>query len=171
MSHHAGNCQAEPGAAAQNLPDAAHEKQRQGKSEAHAGTVQSGGQHVILRGKHFCPSQDNTVYGDQLQKSAQAGVQRRHKTMHQELNDCNERGNDDNITRELYLLRNHLSQQRNNNVGTDEYEHRGQSHADAVKCRSGDSQRGAHAQQSHQRGVFPDNSLGQFFSVIHAIPS
>ena len=168
MSHHARDGQSEPGAAAQDLTDAAHEEQRQGKAQTHAGAVQRRGKHVIFRGEHLCPSQNDAVYSNQFQECAQAGIQRRDKTMHQELDDCHERCNDDDIAGELDLFRDHLSQQGNDDIGADQHEHGGQAHADAVKRSRCDCQCGTHTQQSHQRRVFFQNTLCKFLSVVHA---
>ena len=168
MSYHAGDRQSEPCAAAENLPHAAHEEQSQCEAQSHAGTVQSRSQHVILGGEHFRPSQNDTVYSNQFQKCSQTGIQRRHKAVHQKLNDRYERSNDYDIAGEFHLLRNHFPQQRDHDIGTDQHEHGRQAHADAVKCCGGNCQRRAHAQQSYQCRVFFQDTLGKFFSVVHA---
>ena len=69
-------------------------------------------QKGVLAGKGFRPSEDNAVNHNKGDEDAQRGIKVRNISLHYELQDCNQRSYDYDITRNLDFCRNNRSYRR-----------------------------------------------------------
>ena len=162
---------AAPGAAAQNLTDGGHAEQGEGKAETHAETVQRGIEDVILTGKHFGTAEDDAVYHDKRQEDAEALIKALCVGLQQQLHHRNKAGDDDDEAGDANLIGDDIAQERNNDIGAEQYKGGCKAHAQSIENRGGGSDGRAGAQHQNQYGVLFDDTVGKGFQLItHLVP-
>ena len=166
-----GQGNAAPGTAAQNLTNSRHAEQGEGKTESHAETVKSGIEDIILAGKHLRTPQDDAVYNNQRQKDAEALIKALRICLQQKLHHRNKAGNDDDEAGNAHLIGNDVAQERDNDIGAEQYKGGCHSHAQSIENRGGGSDGRAGTQHQNQYGVLFDNTVGKGFQLItHLVP-
>ena len=161
----------EGGSGAQDLADEAEHGEREGEADAHADAVTSAREDAVLGGEGLRAAEDDAVHHDERDEQAQGLVHRRRISLHQQLEQRDEGGDDDDIDRDVHLVRHHGGDQGDDHVGKDQDEQRRQTHGQAVDGRRGGSQRRAHAQQQDEGRVVLDQTVGDEFEVLtHGFP-
>ena len=158
--------EAEDGAAAEELTDAAQQCQGEGETQAHAKAVQHGREHGILRGESLSATQHDAVHHDEGDEQTEGLVDVGHIGLHDELHHRHERGDDHNEAGDAHLVGDEALQQGDEDVRQHQHEGGGQAHRHAVDGTGGRCQGRAAAQQQHQDGVLFDEAFGKGLQIV-----
>ena len=103
--------ESENAAAAEQLTDAAQDGEGQGEAQSHAGAVEDGGPHRILRGESLGATQHDAVHHNQGDEQTEGLIDVRDISLHHQLNDGHERGDDHDEARDTHLVRDEVLEQ------------------------------------------------------------
>ena len=160
------DAEAEDGAAAQELTDAAQQRQGEREAQTHAEAIQTRREDGVLRGESLSATQHDAVHHDQGDEQAERLVNIRDESLHHQLYHRHKRGDDHDEAGDTHLVGDEAFQQGDEDVGKDKYEGRGQTHRHAVDGAGRRSQGRATAQQQDQDGVFFDETFGEGLQVV-----
>jgi hypothetical protein len=108
------------------------------------------------------PTQHDAVDHDQGNEDAEFEKQRVGKGLHHQFDDGHEGGDDDDEAGDPDLGGNHLSQHRDQDVGSHQHEGRCNPHPDPVLDGLGNGQGGAESKHQAKRRYFVPQTLGKF---------
>ena len=158
--------EAEDGAAAEELTDAAQQGQGEGEAQAHAKAVQQRRPNGVLGSESLSTTQHDAVHHDEGDEEAEGLIDVGHVCLHDELHHRHKGGDDHDEAGDTYLVGDEALQQGDEDVGQHQHEGGGQTHRHAVDGTGGRCQSRAAAQQQHQDGVFFDEAFGKGLQVL-----
>ncbi len=112
--------ESERGAGAQDLADEAEHGEREGEAEADTDAVQRTGAGAVLGGEGFRTAEDDAVHHDERDEQAQGLIDSRRIGLHQQLQQRDEGCDDNDVHRDMHLVRNDRRNQGDNHVRQDQ---------------------------------------------------
>ena len=123
----------------------------------------------MLGSEGLSTTEDDTVDHNQWDKQSEGCIDIRQEGLDNQLQHGDKGSNHHDEYGDAHLVGSDRLEARDNNIGTDEHSHCGQSHGHTVDGTSGGGQRGTHTQHKDERWVLLDDAILDDTYVIHSL--
>ena len=155
-------------ALAEQLTDDAHGDEHERVAEALEDAVEERRANGVFLAERLGTADDDAVDDDQRDEHAQRRAQRGNVSLQHQVDDRDETRDDQHEDGQTDVIRDDLTDERNDHIAARQDDEHGQAHADAVEEAGRDGHGRAHADELHENRVVGNEAFLELLFDIHA---